>query len=68
MEKVTLSVQGMSCSHCENAIKKAVGALKGVSSVTVDLKGKAVTVEYEPAKVALDTIKNEIEDQEYDVI
>jgi copper chaperone len=68
MERVVLNVEGMSCSHCENAIKKAVGALNGVSSVTVDLNGKTVTVEYESAKVALDSIKNEIEDQGYDVI
>ena len=68
MERVVLNVEGMSCSHCENAIKKAVGALNGVSSVTVDLNGKTVTVEYESAKVVLDSIKNEIEDQGYDVI
>ncbi len=25
-----LIVEGMSCSHCENTVKKAVGALNGV--------------------------------------
>lgn len=68
MEKVELKVEGMSCSHCENAIKKAVGALDGVSSVTVDLSSKTVTVEYEAEKVTLEVIKNEIDDQGYDVI
>ncbi len=68
MEKAILKVEGMSCSHCENAVKKAVGALDGVSSVTVDLKGKTVTVEYDGSKVSLDMIKNEIEDQGYDVV
>ncbi|MGE5614446.1 MAG: copper chaperone CopZ [Bacillota bacterium] len=68
MEKTILRVEGMSCSHCENAIKKSVGALDGVSAVTVDLKGKTVTVEYERSRVSLDRIKNEIEDQGYDVV
>jgi len=68
MERTVLKVEGMSCSHCENAIKKSVSALDGVSSVTVDLKGKTVTVEYESSKVSLDRIKNEIEDQGYDVV
>lgn len=68
MEKTVLKVEGMSCSHCENAIKKAVGAVDGVSAVTVDLKGKTVTVEYENSKVSLDKIKNEIEEQGYDVV
>lgn len=68
MEKVILNVEGMSCSHCENAVKKAAGSLDGVSNVTVDLKGKSVTVEYEPSKVSLNSIKKEIENQGYDVI
>ncbi|GAE87849.1 copper chaperone CopZ [Acetivibrio straminisolvens] len=67
MERKVLKVEGMSCSHCENAIKKSVGALDGVNAVTVDLEGKTVTVEYESSKVSLDRIKSEIEDQGYDV-
>lgn len=68
MEKTVLKVKGMSCSHCEKAIKKAVGALNGVGEVTVDLKKKTVTVEYEVLKVSIDSIKNEIADQGYEVI
>ena len=63
----TLIVEGMSCSHCENSVKKAVGALNGVNSVTVDLKSNKVTVEYDVERVSLDTIKDTIEDQGYDV-
>lgn len=62
-----LDVEGMSCSHCENAVKKAVGALAGVDSVSVDLKGKKVSVGYDPDKVSLDAVKEAIEDQGYDV-
>ncbi|MDD4699545.1 MAG: copper chaperone CopZ [Oscillospiraceae bacterium] len=68
MEKVVLNVEGMSCSHCENAVKHAVGALEGVNQVLVDLKGKSVTVEYDTSKISIDNIKNEIEEQGYDVI
>jgi len=68
MERTVLKVEGMSCSHCENAVKKSVGALNGVSAVEVDLKGKTITVEYESSKVTLDRIKSEIEDQGYDVL
>ncbi|HHY82787.1 MAG TPA: copper chaperone CopZ [Clostridiales bacterium] len=68
MERTVLKVEGMSCSHCENAVKKSVGALDGVSAVTVDLKGKTVTVDYDSSKVTIDRIKAEIEDQGYDVV
>lgn len=66
-ETTTLSVPGMSCSHCEAAIKKAVSALNGVDKVSVDLKGKKVSVDYDQEKVTLKTIKDSIEDQGYDV-
>ncbi|OQB24750.1 MAG: Copper chaperone CopZ [Firmicutes bacterium ADurb.Bin182] len=66
METV-LNVNGMSCRHCVNAINKAVGALDGVRGVMVDLNNKIVKVEYDEGKISLDTIKNEIEDQGYDV-
>ena len=68
MEKVVLNVEGMSCSHCENTIKKAVGTLDGVVEVTVDLAKKTVAVQYDPAKTSVDKIKSEIEEQGYDII
>ena len=50
------------------AVTKAVGALSGVSDVSVDLKAKTVTVRHDPALVTLDKIKFEIEDQGYEVV
>ena len=68
MAKSVLNVDGMSCEHCVKAIKKAVGALPGVADVAVDLSAKTVAVDHDPAQSTLDKIKNEIEDQGYDVI
>jgi copper chaperone len=62
-----LNVEGMTCSHCENAVRKAVSAIDGVTGVTVDLAGKVVTVTHSE-NVTADIIKNEIEEQGYDVI
>lgn len=67
-EVQVLNVEGMSCSHCENSVKKAVGALDGVSNVTVDLKTKKVSVEFDADKVNVEAIKDAIEDQGYDVV
>ncbi len=67
-EVKTLNVEGMSCSHCENSVKKAVGALNGVSEVTVDLQLKKVSIQFDAEKVSLDIIKEAIEDQGYDVV
>ena len=61
-----LKAEGMSCSHCENAVKKAVLSIDGVTDVTVDLIEKTVTVIHNET-VTADIIKNAIEEQGYDV-
>ena len=67
MEKVTLNVEGMSCGHCVKAVEGSVGKLKGVSNVKVHLENGTVDVEYNADAVTLDTIKETIDDQGYDV-
>ncbi len=66
-EVVSLHVEGISCSHCSESIKKAVGALNGVTNVSVSVEGKMVVVEYDKERVTGDIIKNIIEDQGYNV-
>jgi copper chaperone len=44
MDELTFTVPGMSCAHCEAAIKAEVGSLAGVERVDVDLDSKLVTV------------------------
>ena len=39
-----LLVPGMTCGHCEAAVKAEVGKVAGVTDVSVDLETKLVTV------------------------
>lgn len=41
---ITFSVPGMTCGHCEAAVKQEVGAVAGVTDVDVDLETKDVVV------------------------
>ncbi len=68
MIQTVLNVEGMSCSHCVSAVTKAVTALDGVSGVNVNLEGKTVTVDYEADQVSLESIKEAIEEEGYDVV
>ena len=68
MEKIILNVEGMSCSHCVNAVTKAIRGLEGISNVDVDLEAKTVTVGYDIDKVTLIAIKDAIEEEGYDVV
>ena len=44
MSQLLLTVPGMTCGHCEAAVKGEVGKVAGVTDVTVDLGTKLVTV------------------------
>lgn len=65
MKTETLTVHGMSCNHCVNAVQTALKDI-GVEA-TVDLANKSVTVNFDEAQVSLDKIKETIDDQGYDV-
>lgn len=38
------SVTGMSCAHCENAVREEVGELSGVTDITVSAADGALAV------------------------
>ncbi|WP_067964171.1 heavy-metal-associated domain-containing protein [Nocardiopsis trehalosi] len=41
----TITVSGMTCGHCVNAVKEEVSALPGVTSVDVELDSGRVTID-----------------------
>jgi copper chaperone CopZ len=47
--KTILSVTGMTCGHCENAVTAELLKLDSVTEVEVDLTSNTVTVESESA-------------------
>lgn len=50
---VTLSITGMSCSHCSNTIEKALTDRDGILNAKVDLISETARVEYEGKKVSV---------------
>ena len=66
MEKTTLKVSGMSCAHCEKAVKDALIAL-GAEDAAASAKENTVSVSYDPAQVSLEDIKKEIAEFGYEV-
>ncbi len=65
MEKILL-VEGMSCGHCEKAVKDALEGLEGVSNVVVNLETKRVEVEGENLEDRI--LKESVEDAGYEVV
>ena len=67
MGQKTLDVQGMTCGHCKMSVEGALNELDGVSAAEVNLKSGKVDVTFDESKVNVDTLKEAVEDQGYDV-
>jgi copper chaperone CopZ len=50
LDRIVVSVEGLSCVICEIPVRHAVRRIDGVKSVDVNAATKTATVEYEPAK------------------
>lgn len=44
-QKITLNVNGMSCSHCTGMVKRTLEEIDGISNVSVDLDEKKASFE-----------------------
>ena len=63
LKKETFSVEGMTCGHCTAAVEKAIRALPGCLAAEANLEAKTVKIEYDAAKLSIETIRKAIEDE-----
>lgn len=59
-KKKTLTVDGMTCHHCEMTVEKAVMEVEGVKAAKADHSNKTVEVQYKN-ELNLDQVKDNIE-------
>jgi len=63
MERVELTIEGMSCDHCVRAVR---GRLERTPGVTVeDVRVGSAKLAYDPAKTNLDDLEEAIADEGY---
>ena len=63
MERLNLTIEGMSCDHCVRAVR---GRLERTEGVRVDdVKIGSAVVEYDPAKTNVGEIEEAIADEGY---
>jgi copper ion binding protein len=63
----SLRVTGMTCGGCENAVKRAVGQMPGVSSVAASHQDQRVDVAFDESQVGVEAIRQKIEKLGYKV-
>lgn len=61
----TLTIKGMSCGHCSQAVTDALKALAGVKDVEVDLAAGKAVVTHEGGNV--DAMKEAVDEAGYEV-
>lgn len=66
-QSASLSILGMTCSHCVRAVTAGLQALPGVVAVDVSLDQHSATVVFEKGKVTTQLLVDTIQDLGYDV-
>jgi mercuric ion transport protein len=60
MKKEEYQVKGMTCSGCERTVSKVVANLQGVAAAKADHNTSSLSVEYDPAKVTVEQMKEAV--------
>jgi copper chaperone len=62
MENTVLKVTGMSCGGCVKSVTNVLTALPGVSNAEVTLTPGEAKVEFDPAQVSVEAMKQAVAD------
>jgi len=68
MEQILLKIGGMGCAACSARIEKALNALSGIESASVNLTAETASISYNPRILKLQDIKGAIINTGYEVI
>ena len=49
-KKISMKIEGMSCSSCANRLEKAINKLEGIEQGNVNFETEMLTVVYDEAK------------------
>ncbi len=66
--KQTIPVIGMACSACSANVERRLNELEGMASASVNLPGRTALVDFDPARISLETMKKEINAIGYDLV
>ena len=66
--KKTVPIVGMACAACAANVEKRLKGLKGIQSVAVSLPGRSAQIDYDPAVISLERMKQEVNNAGYDLV
>lgn len=67
METTSFNVPSILCNVCSNKIQEGIKTLNGISGVSVDLKTKMVSVDFNPEDIQPQEIRKKVSSMGYEV-
>jgi len=67
MQTVTLGISGMTCGGCVRSVTNVLKAQDGVAKAEVSLEKNNAVIEYDPAKVQLEQLKQSVVEAGFEV-
>jgi len=67
MKEIELKIEGMSCMHCVNTVKKALSEIDGVLEVEVSLEKRTAKVKLDK-EVPFETLREAVQQWGYKVV
>jgi P-type Cu+ transporter len=68
MTEKTLSIEGMTCASCSQAVEKATKKLAGVQQANVNLATEKLNITYDENELSLEEIKKAVDDAGYKAV
>jgi len=68
MEKKTIAILGMMCAGCSARVEKKLNSIEGVGHAAVNLPARTALVEYDPQRVSLEQMRQELAAIGYDMV
>lgn len=68
LQTATFHVEGMACERCSGRLRAVLLRLDGVVAADADHKAKQVVVRFDPNRVSMERIKQEIERAGFQVV
>ena len=67
-QKVTIKIDGMSCSGCTTFVHNTINNLEGVTQTNVDLKAAQATVQYDSQVIDREQIVTAVANTHFEVV
>lgn len=68
VELVSIDIEGMTCTGCENTIEGGISELEGIVEVTASHVDGNATVKYDKSRASIEQMKGAIEKKGYTVV